>query len=230
VTASSLRAVLLVLLASTSADAEPRLELGAYAGPTSAKTLDTYDCPPPTDPSDVCVVSGEPHYSEPGFAAGVSLRVPVHPAALVGVELAYAQKGINGGPNGTHRTYHYVEVPLLVHIDPFRAWSPVHVFAYSGLASSLRVGCTVNGPIFDNDIHMAVDYYGSCTALPPPLDRVPRIFDLGLVVGAGLGLELPFGTVEVQGRYTHGLIDIEDDGGKTINRARYLLLGFTRSI
>jgi hypothetical protein len=51
--------------------------------------------------------------------------------------------------------------------------------------------------------------------------------DLGVVVGAGVGWKFPFGTVEVQARYTRGLVDTRDDhGGKTINRTLFLMAGF----
>jgi hypothetical protein len=102
---------------------------------------------------------------------------------------------------------------------------------YGGLAPAVRVACTVEGPIFDNDAHMAVNYSGSCASLPVPLNHEPHLFDLGLVLGAGAGWQLPLGTIELQARYTHGLIDTEGDGGgKTINRTLYVLVGYSTSL
>ena len=212
---------------SSLVHAQSPVEVGAYGGLTSSKPL-TFGCidlllGDPCSPS-----TSMPHYSERGFTGGIYLRVPVHPVALLEADLLYAQKGTNGGPNGTHTTHHYVELPLLAEIDPVRSTSHARVFALAGLSPAIRVACTVTGPIFDNDLHMPVDYAGSCEDLPAPLDkREPRLFDLGLVIGAGVGWELPFGTVDVQARYTRGLVDTRDDeGGKTVNRTLFLMAGF----
>jgi hypothetical protein len=219
------------VIATSVAHAQPQVELGAYGGLTSSKPL-TYVCidlllGDPCSPG-----TSTPHYSESGFALGAYLRVPVHPIALLEADLLYAQKGENGGPNGLQTTHHYVELPLLAQVDPLRTLSHARVFALAGVSPAIRVGCTTKGPIFDNDTQMVVDYSGSCEDLPPPLNRrVPKLFDFGVVVGAGVGWELPFGTVELQARYTRGLVDTrDDDGGKTINRTFFVMAGFGMAV
>ena len=224
--------MLVAIVISTSvAHAQPRFEVGAYGGLTSSKPL-TFTCidlllGDPCSPG-----MSQPHYSERGFTLGAYLRLPIHPVALLEADVLYAQKGRSGGPNGTHTTYHYVELPLLAEVDPIRSTSDARVFALAGLSPAVRVGCTVSGPIFDNSTAMAVHYSGSCEDLPPPLNkREPKLFDLGLVVGAGVGWELPFGTLEIQGRFVRGLVDISDnDGGKTINRSLFLIAGFGMAV
>jgi len=214
---------------TATAHAEPRVEVGGYGGWSSAKTL-TYDCTQLLGTGDAsCSDSiSEPHNSEGGIALGAYVRYAVHPAVLLEADLLYAQKGEN---TGTHTTYHYIEAPLLARVDPVRPWSHARVFAYAGLAPAIRIACTTTGMIFDNDTHMPIDYSGSCQSLPVPLnDRVPSFFDLGLVIGAGFGYEISFGTIELQVRYTRGLIDTQDEGGETINRASYFLVGYGRFI
>lgn len=211
----------LVVFSAASAHADRAVELGGYAGYTTAKTRTTDDRG-----------YSEPHYSEPGVAIGASLRHELRHGVLIVADLSYTQKGEYGGPNGTHRTYHYLEAPLRVQLDAGRASSsPIRLFIYAGLAPAVRVACTVNGPIFDNDLHMAVHYSGSCASLPVPLNVQPNVFDLGLVVGVGGGWKFRFATIEVEARATQGLVDIEGDGGsKTINRVFSVLVGVSREL
>jgi hypothetical protein len=216
---------------ATTAHAEPRMELAGYVGWTSAKTR-TYDCARPLiTGAESCAGSySEPHYREPGIAVGGSLRYVLHRGILIVADLSYTQKGINGGPNGTHRTYHYIEAPLLAQVDAGRASSSAaRAFAFAGLAPAVRVGCTMNGPVSLDGSANAVDYYGSCEDLPFKVS-VPKVFDLGLVLGLGVGWEFPFATFDVQMRATQGLIDTQDDGGKTINRVFSILVGVGRGI
>ena len=224
--------VALVTGSSAAVHAQPPFELGGYGGWTSSKPL-TYECVHLDTGGSCSSATSEPHYSKSGFTLGAYVRVPVHPVALVEANLLYAQKGEDGGPNGTQTTYHYLGLPLLAEFDPIRFSSHARVFALAGLSPALSVACTVKGPIFDNDTFMTVTYSGSCHDLPPPLDkREPKLFDLGLVVGAGVGWEVRGGTVELQARYTRGLVDTRDDNGdgKTINRAVFLILGFGMAI
>ncbi len=216
-----------ILIGSSVAHAQGALELGAYGGFTSSKPL-TYRCIDLLVGDPCSPGTSEPHEPEAGFAVGAYLRLPVHAVALLEADLLYAQKGENGGPNGTHTTEHYLELPLLVELDPIRAKSPARAFVLGGVSPAIRVGCTVTGPIFDNATHMAVNYSGSCEDLPAPLNRrEPKLFDLGVVVGAGVGWKFPFGTVEIQARYTRGLVDTrDDDGDKTINRTLVFMAGF----
>jgi hypothetical protein len=219
---STSRLALVMLVAQVpAAHAEPRAEVGGYAGYTTAKTHTSYDN------GD----SGEPHYAEPGITVGASVRYAVRRGVLVGADLSYTQKGINDGPSGTHTTYHYLEAPLLAELDAGRASSSrARLFAYAGLAPAVRVACTVNGPVSLDGSATAVDYYGACEDLPFRTN-IPNRLDLGLVIGVGLGWELPFATIDVQARATRGLVDTEGDGGaKTINTVFAILLDVRRAI
>jgi hypothetical protein len=215
-----------ILIDSAVAHAQAPVEVGAYGGVTSSKPL-TYTCIYLLEGAPCSPGRSWPHYSERGFTGGAYLRFPAHRVVLLEADLLYAQKGTNGGPNGTHTTFHYLELPLLVQVDPIRAKSPGRMFALVGLSPAIRVGCTVTGPIFDNDAHGVVNSSDSCEDLPGPLnEREPKLFDVGLVLGVGIGRQLPFGTVELQARYTRGLIDSRDDEGKTINRTFFVMFGF----
>ncbi len=215
-----------MLLRSSHLHAQAPVELGAYGGFTSSRPL-TYTCVDLLLGDPCSPGTSEPHYSEAGFTLGAYVRFPLHSIVLAEADLLYSQKGENHGPNGTHTTHHYIELPLLAEIDPTRGKSPVRVFMLGGLSPAIRVGCTATGVIFDNDAHMAVDYSGSCEDLPAPLgERTPKRFDLGVVAGAGLGWKSPYGTLEVQVRYVRGLVDTTDDATKTINRAAFLMAGF----
>lgn len=220
-----------IAFGSSVAHAQPPLEVGAFGGPTSSKTL-TYTCIDHLLGGPCSPATLEPHYRETGLSFGAYFRLPVHPVVLLEADVLYAQKGENGGPYGTDATFHYLELPLLAEIDPVRSWSRARVFGLAGLSPAIRVGCTADGTIFDNDAHMPVHYAGSCGDMPAPLNkREPKRFDLGLVVGAGVGWKFPFGTLEIQGRYAHGLIDTSDEyGDKTINRSFFLVAGFGMAV
>ncbi len=196
--------------------AQSPVEVGGYGGLTSSKTRTTDTA-----------FSSEPHDSKRGLALGAYLRAPVHPGVLLEANLLYAQKGTHGGPNGTHTTHHYIELPLLARLDPLHAKPGPRFFAFGGLAPAIRVACTVRGPIFDNTTAMAVDYAGSCADLPGVLsEREPTVFDLSVVVGVGFGWERSFGTVELQARYDRGIIDTRDgDSATTDSRAFFVMAG-----
>ena len=217
---------MLVIVAGVPMASAAPFEVGGYGGATSSNPV-TFSCVRALLAAEEPCSNAEsnPHYDQAGIMLGAYFRLPLHPAALLEADLLYAQKGLNGGPNATARTDHYLELPLLAEIDLIHWASPARAFALAGLSPAIRVACTAVGTIFDNDLHMAVHYDGSCADLPPPINREPALFDLGFVVGAGIGWEFSFGTVEVQARFTRGLVTIED-GVRTYNRTVFFMAGF----
>jgi hypothetical protein len=148
----------------------------------------------------------------------------VIPAVMIEANLLYAWKGYNVDPKVR---FHYVEAPLLVRLDPFRGKPPVRLFAYAGVAPAVRVWCSASGVAFDNDTQSTYSYAGSCDdAVFPP---TPSRFDLGGVIGGGVGLD---GMFEIQARFVRSLIDIggRGEGGKTVNDAFYVLVGVGKTL
>lgn len=219
--------LLVVAAASRSAHARPRMEIGGYAGATSTTIHQSLECSRPPDPVRPCATSAEPSEGAHGVAAGAYLRYSLLPPIALEADVVYAQKGY-GGDNPVRM--HYLELPILVRVDPFGATGPARPFAVVGIAPAFQLGCHESGIRFDNDAHQPVPYSDACGSWPF-LPRAPDRFDLGAVVGGGLGWELSFGVVEVQARYEEGLVDNGAWGtsGKTVNRAFYVLVGYGRT-
>jgi hypothetical protein len=211
------------------ADAESRIEVGGYAGGTSTTMTASFDCPPPTSPNDVCVTSAEPHEGAHGVSFGAYARVSLVPTLQVEANLLYAQKGYDVSPEVR---MHYLEVPVLLRIDPLRGRSPARVFAYAGLAPSVLVRCTASGTRFDNAAGVPVPFSDAC-GYWPFYPQTPNRFDLGAVVGGGVGWDFSFGTFELQARYVQGIVDngTWGEGGVTaVNKAFSVLAGYGRTL
>ena len=214
-----------VAAAPSLAHAE-RIEVGGYAGGTSTTMHQRFACDPPTSPDDVCVSSAAPHDGAHGVSLGGYVRYPVFRPLLVEADLTYAQKGYGG----SDVRMHYLEAPILVRVDPYGAWSHARAFGYGGLAPALHLGCHASGMRWDNDTNMAVPYSDPCGQWPF-YPRAPNRFDLGLVIGGGIGWESSFGVFELHARYIEGLLDNGTwDGGTTVNRALYVFAGFGRAL
>lgn len=211
----------------SSTYAQPRIEVGGYGGGTSTTMHQTFDCPPPSSLTDVCVTGGQPHEGAHGVSVGAYGRCRVLPGLLVEANLMYARKGYDVSPRVR---MHYLEAPIMARVDPFAGRSHARVFAYAGLAPALHLWCHASGTRFDNEIHDAVPYSDSC-GYWPFYPRAPNRIDLGGVIGGGIGWELSFGVIELHARYIEGLIGNEVwDGGKTVNKAFYVFAGYGRTI
>jgi hypothetical protein len=136
-------------------------------------------------------------------------RLPTSALLLEG-SVMYTQKGAN---SGSHATFYYAEVPLLLRADVARPISSARVFVNAGVAAAVRFACTRSSTWLGFDM-------SSCS------DRTPSPFDLDLVVGGGLGGR----DFEVQLRYERGLVDIDDRSGTIINRTLFLLFGIHRTV
>ncbi len=202
------------------------VEVGSYLGGGSTSVFTTYSCPTSTT-GEVCGTSSEPHEGAKGITLGAFGRYAVIPAVMIEANVLYAQKGYDVEP--TVRV-DYLEAPLLVRVDPLRGRSPARLFAFAGVAPAVRVGCSASGVAFDNAMHTSYAYSGSCDSAPTP--PTPSRFDLGGVLGGGVGWTFGFGTLELQARFARSLIDIggRGGGGTTVNDAFYVLAGFGRTL
>jgi hypothetical protein len=225
--ASSVLATIAFAAIAQTAQAQPRFEVGGFGGGTSTSMHESIDCGP-VSPPDVCPTDAYPNEGAHGVAFGAYLRFAVIHAVQLEANLMYAQKGYDIAPMVR---MHYLELPVLVRIDPLRDRTPARLFAYTGLAPALSLGCHAEGLRFDNDTNMAVPYSDNCgTYAFYPL--APNRFDLSVVVGGGMGWQFPWGILELQARSVNGLIDngTWGDGGHTVNTAFYVLAGFGRAL
>ncbi len=221
----------MMLTATSVADPVRTWQAGAYLGGASTNVYNTGPCPvlvrAPSAPADECV--SNPHYDGHGAVLGGYLRYRVLPWLQVEAELTYAQKGYTDGLNVT---LHYIEAPLVVRFDPLPQSSPARVFVVGGVAPALLAACHASGPIFINDPPPHQEMYSGSCAVFPYLDWTPRPFDLGVVLGIGVGWQVDFGAFEIQAREERGVIDVDgwETSGKTVNQAMYVVAGFGRSL
>ncbi|MGB2712830.1 MAG: porin family protein [Vicinamibacterales bacterium] len=128
-------------------------------------------------------------------------------------EVLYAMKGAKGEEFGivAKLLLDYIEVPVLARI--------------SRGSANARSWYVVGGPSFGYLLRAKTRAdFGSSTEEIDVIDEVER-FDVGIVAGGGL----EFGRIVVDGRYTHGLSDIDKDTSddvKVTNRALSVTVGF----
>jgi hypothetical protein len=221
----STRAALLVTGCAVAGAAHADgLEVGGYAGVTRTRMYQTFDCPPPMGGDFDCVSGAFAHARRHGFALGAFARISVLPAMRLQVDVAYVQKGYEV----TQPTFHvdYLEAPLLVRFEPTAGHLPVRLFVVAGLAPAVRVRCRDFGDYFMvGRYSVACGDYSSFTNPPDPI-RAPDRFDLGGVLGGGIGVELGGSVIEVEFRYERSLIDIGAWGSNTKNEGAYVLAGW----
>jgi hypothetical protein len=123
------------------------------------------------------------------------------------------------GQGVTRLSLDYVELPvLLVAQLPFDVRSRPYVIA--GPAFAFETRCTVE--ITSSSAVSEHDCDG------PEFSESRRTTDIGAVVGAGLQLPLGPGTVLVEGRYTHGLMNLitEPASARAASRAASILVSY----
>lgn len=216
--------VLLVVGTFGQAGAEPRVEVGGYGGRASTTIYQTFSCPSPVDRVNPCVTAAEPHEGGHGLSIGAYIRYAPLRFLQVEADLMYAQKGYGGDELVR---MHYLETPILLRVDPLTLTSPVRLFAYAGLAPAIQLWCHEEGTRFDNETQEAVPFSDACGSWKF-YPEAPKRFDIGGVIGGGIGFESPWGLIEFHARYIDGLIDngAWGEGGKTVNKAFYLFAGF----
>ena len=147
--------------------------------------------------------------SRTGFAVGLAIDMR---ASVIGLqpEVLYVQKGVtfNGAPSASSDApqLSYIEVPLLVKVT--LPTGPVQPMFYAGPSVMFRLTCSFAG--FDcNDVTKSTDY--------------------GAILGGGLRFGGDHG-ISVEGRYTWGLTDVNNEpssGVKHETRTFLVFLGFT---
>ena len=149
----------------------------------------------------------------PGFVGGLFVVVPANRQFALQTEAIFSQKGAKSesGDFSGKVTLNYLEVPVLARISsPATTAASFHVFAGPalGLRLSAKSELEEDGEEENEDID----------------DDVKR-FDLGLVLGAGVEV----GRFVIDGRYTWGLLNInnvESDDVTIKNRAFAVMAGF----
>ena len=160
--------------------------------------------------TDVSGSSGDESYDPRfGIVAGGFVTMPVASWLDVQVEGLYSEKGSRVSVVGidTKLVLDYVEVPILGRVRLGRLF-----YAAAGPAMGLRVGAKTRFG------------FGGTTEEIDVSDEVER-FDLGIAMGGGVRL----GPIELDGRYTLGLTDIDKDktdDTRIKNRAISVTAGF----
>ena len=205
------------LLFAPSAHAQVR-EAGLKVGGGNSSMLFFFgSCPP--EAGGGCVDSAQPNQPRRAIAAGAFVRFVLHQGLSVQPELLYAQKGYEVTGPTLHLSY--VELPILLRAD-VRATEAkgVRPFLYGGPAPAVLVSCTVFGTTVQGSYR---ERCGEAESTPPRDD--PAAYDLGLVLGGGLG----YGRLALEMRHTRSLIDIRawEGAEKSTNRALTVLLGYS---
>lgn len=151
-----------------------------------------------------------------GPVGGLWASTPLGDRVSLQVEALFAEKGVTFEANPFGLDYarirlRYLEVPVLARGEFGTAGSAARLFVVGGLAPayllSARSSISFEGEVQTRDIGEEI-----------------KTFDLGLV--GGIGVE--FGRLLLEGRYTHGLLHInEDDNGddRIRNRVFSLMAG-----
>ncbi|HEV2130589.1 MAG TPA: porin family protein [Longimicrobiaceae bacterium] len=215
-TSLTLLALAFLLLFAQSAHAQVR-EAGLKVGGGNSSMLFFFGpCPPEVGRG--CAESAQPNQPRRGVAAGAFVRFGLRRGLSVQPELLYAQKGYEVTGPTLHLSY--VELPFLFRAD-LRAPEArgLRPFLYGGPAPAVLVSCTVFGTTVQGPYR---DRCGEADATPTGTD--PAAYDLGLVLGGGLG----YGRFALEVRHTRSLIDIGAWKGaeKSTNRALTVLLGY----
>lgn len=221
-------AVVVLALAGAPARAET-IEVGGTVGKLTSTMKQTFPDCGPQGPTDVCIESAEAHASRRGIATSLFVRYPIVRALLIQAELAYVQKGFEV----TQPTFHvdYLELPLLLRIDPLRHQLPVRFAFLGGLAPAVRARCRNSGSFFMDGA--GVPYDEPCADAPSVgMPRYPARFDLGAVVGASIAVDSPIGIFELEARAERGLVDngAWGPGGRTAFEAFYVRLGYAYAL
>lgn len=144
---------------------------------------------------------------------GGFVKVPLFSAIELQPEVLYSMKGAKLAEQAIDAALllDYVEVPVLARVS-WPVFDNSRFYVAGGPSFALRVRARTR-----------TEFSGS-TEERDISDDVQR-FDLGAVVAAGL----EFGSFVVDGRYTHGLTDVDRDTSddvKVTNRAVSLTVGF----
>jgi len=172
-----------------------------------------------------------------GFVAGASLRIPLGAVALQ-PELLYVQKGTSaellalaGATLDVRMSY--IEVPLLLMV-PFGSGDGFTPYAFGGGAVAFEAKCEAeiksDLPLQDN-FGGAITTKSDCDDGGGVLEGFERKkTDFGAVFGAGLRMPAGSGSFLVEGRYTLGLVNLDDssDGDASFKQRSFAVqLGYS---
>lgn len=168
-----------------------------------------------------------------GLAGGGFIRFPFGPLLSLQAELLYAQKGfeiafededLGEFDIGFHLDY--VEIPLLLRIA-LPTGPMLSPYVLMGPAVALEASC--KSKVEFSGLSASVD----CDETDPEtgISADTKSVDVGAALGGGVAFPMGPGSLSVEGRYTFGLVDINDiegaDAAEMKNRAWYFLAGFS---
>jgi hypothetical protein len=176
-----------------------------------------------------------------GFTAAAGWRFRLTDRFSFAPEVAWVARGGDGnlrfvspGPStqvtdySIENRFHYVEFPILLRVD-LPAARAIRPYLVAGPAPAVKAGVrqvvettTRSGPgATTPQIQYAIIFEPAGTL---GNQRVEAI-DLGLVGGAGVTLGSGRARLAIEGRYTHGLLDVIDGGVESRNRGFAATLG-----
>jgi hypothetical protein len=225
---SPLALALLLLFAALPAAAQ-QLEIGVHGGLARSNEI--------TSGVMICQEGGagscgptsfNPHYWRHAPTFGLLLRQQTSPALGLRGELNLAHRGYGpGAQSADHVAALYLETPLLAELRLLRR-GMLEVQLAGGLAPALLLSCRFTG----RDVNGPVD--ARCDEVSPwggesygPTSR----YDVGAVLAPGLRLRTAGGSLGLEHRFSHGLVDIRPTGrGITTHRSHVTAITFSRSL
>ena len=132
-----------------------------------------------------------------GVVVGGFANVPVGERLSVVIEALFTQKGakeVFEDDSEVTIKLDYIEVPILFNVG-FDTMTTVQPFVYAGVAPAFNTSAKV------------VEEFGDGEEDEVDIDDDVKAFDVGLVFGGGVR----FGIFAVEGRYTLGLVNVNDD-------------------
>lgn len=173
--------------------------------------------------SKLDVLGGKDELGEPSYrmAAGgallVSIPIGKSPFALQ-LEPGYAERGslftakglMNNGvdryEDKTAAKFQWLETPVLLRFTP--SVGPLNIVLTAGAEARYLLSGTVVEQSAEYNIRTGAQVHSKTEVSSIALDRINRL-DVGLVGGLGVSLPLAFGQVFLDGRYHHGLMDLD---------------------
>jgi hypothetical protein len=147
------------------------------------------------------------------FVGGLFVVVPANSQFALQAEALFSQKGAKAEEEGfsSRISLNYIDIPVLARFStPASSGASFHVFA---------------GPSFSFKTSAEATSEFEGEEETEDLDEQVKGFDLGLVLGAGV----EFGRFVLDGRYTWGMTDIndeEEEGLKVKTRTFAIMAGF----
>lgn len=147
------------------------------------------------------------------FAGGGHIRFGFAGRLGLQAEILSLTKGarVQDTPNEVDFRLEYVEIPVLLHV-PLTMGTSFAPYVFAGPSIGLEVRCRVSG--------------GGVTAdCEDNANR--RSTDLGIHAGAGLAFAMGPGALLIEGRYNHGLSNLnEGTGGAVRTRTPAVMVGY----